>query len=85
MSWVVSGCTLGPVACRLRPAGCLIVLQPCDTERRPIGAAVWVGPIRTDDDLTAVRDWIRAGRFAPALLPAHLIAQHHRTRGARQN
>lgn len=78
---VMSGCTLGPVGCRLREAGPIIVVQPCDTERRPTRPAVRIGPIRDDGDLAAVRNWIRCASFDPSLLPTHLTALH-RARGA---
>jgi hypothetical protein len=82
---VTSGCTLGPVGCRLRPAGQLLVVQPCGTDRHPIGPAVRVGPIRTDDDLAAVQEWIRTSRFDPLLLPPHRTSTHRTLRGATQN
>jgi len=71
---IVSGCSLGPATCRLRPAGPLVLVQPCDTHRRPIGPAIRVGPIRSDDDLIALQKWIRVARFDPTLLPPHLAA-----------
>ncbi len=82
---VVSGCTLGSVACRLRPSGPLVLVQPCDVHRRPTGPAIRVGPLRTDDDLVTVQNWIQAGRLDPALLPAHLITVHRTTCAATTN
>ena len=76
---VVSGCTLGPVACRLRPPGPLVLVQPCDVHRRPTGPVIRVGPLRTGADLDTVRNWIQAGRLDPALLPSHLITVHRTT------
>lgn len=69
---VTAGCTVGPAACRLRPAAPLVLVQPCDVERRPQGCAVRVGPLRTDGDVEAFAAWLRAGDLDPALLPAHL-------------
>lgn len=78
---VMSGCSLGPMGCRLREAGPIVVVQPCDTERRPTRPAVWIGPIRDDGDFAAVQSWIRCASFDPSLLPAHLTVLH-RARGA---
>lgn len=82
---VTAGCTLGGLACRSRPAGELVLLQPCDADRRPIGAAVMIGPLRTADDLVVLRDWILAGRFEAADLPARLTALHRSIRAAALN
>lgn len=82
---VVSGCTLGPFACRLRPGGSLVLVQPCDAQRRPTAPAIRVGPLRSDGDIAAVQAWIRIARFDPALLPPHLIALHRTTRAAMRN
>jgi hypothetical protein len=73
---VVAGCTMGPTGCRLRRPGPVVVVQPCDAERRPLGAAVRIGPVRSAGDVDAVRDWLRAARFDPAALPARLTALH---------
>ena len=73
---VVAGCTMGPTGCGLRPPGPVVVVQPCDAERRPMGAAVRIGPVRSAEDVDAVRDWLRAARFDPAALPARLTALH---------
>lgn|GEM_PF-3262512 len=82
---VVSGCTLGPVGCQLREVGPVVVVQPCDVERRPSRPAVRVGPIRAAEDIVAVRDWIRGASFDPALLPADLTVLHRATAAAAQN
>jgi hypothetical protein len=82
---VVSGCTLDPLACRLRPTGPMLVVQPCYTQRRPTGPAIRVGALRTHDDIAAMQDWIRTARFDPAPLPPHLIAVRQRTRAATSN
>jgi hypothetical protein len=71
---LVAGCTMGPTGCRLRLPGAVVVVQPCDAQRRPVGAAVRVGPVRTAEDVTAVRDWLSAARFDAAALPARLTA-----------
>lgn len=53
---VVAGCTLGPVTCRLRAAGPVLVVQPCDRHRRAVGPAIWIGPLRTDPSTTRSTD-----------------------------
>ena len=73
---VVSGCTLGAVACRLRPPAPLVVLQPCDVQRRPVGPAVRVGPLRSRDDVAELARWLARARFDVDDLPAHLVATH---------
>ena len=82
---VVSGCYLGAISCRLRPVGPLVLVKPCDAHRRPTGPVVCVGPLRSDDDVAAVQEWIRIARFDPALLPPHLVALHRTTRAAMHN
>ncbi|MHA6628705.1 hypothetical protein ACU61A_24970 [Pseudonocardia sichuanensis] len=82
---VTSGCTLGALSCRLRPPGPLLVVQPCDDERRPLGPAVRIGPVIRPDDISSIEGWIRGDRLDPTLLPSHLMGLHRRTRGAGQN
>jgi hypothetical protein len=82
---VVAGCTMGPTGCRLRAPGPVLVVQPCDGERRPIGAAIRVGPVRTARDVEDVRDWLGAGRLDPGALPAHLTALHRWVATASRN
>lgn len=69
---VTSGCVLGAVACRTRRPGPLLLVQPCDTDRQPVGCAVLVGPLKGDADVAVVGAWLRDGRFDPLLLPARL-------------
>jgi hypothetical protein len=82
---VVSGCTVGSVVCRLREPGPVLLVQPCDANRDPICPAVRVGPIRSEDDIAEVRDWLRGGRLDPASLPAHLTALHRAAGAATSN
>ncbi len=71
---VTTGCRLGPLACHSREHGPLLLVQPCDPDRRPVGCAVLVGPLRTDADVAVVEQWLRDGRFEPTSLPVHLRA-----------
>ena len=69
---VTSGCLLGAVACRTRPSGPLLLVQPCGVDRQPVGCAVLIGPLQDDADVAAVGAWLRDGRFDPRLLPVRL-------------
>ena len=82
---VSTDCTFGRLACRLRPSGPVLLVQPCDGERRPTRSAVRVGPLRTLDDVAAVQDWLRAGWINAAGLPARLTALDRDTRAAATN
>lgn len=82
---VRSGCTLGPVACRLRVPGALVLVQPCDARGAPAGAAVRVGPLVTDHDRRTVARWLGGGPLDPTALPTHLTGLHRRTRAAARN
>lgn len=80
-----TGCTLGPMTCRSRADGAIVLVQPCDAARRPVGAATHVGPIRTADDLADVVAWLRGGVLDPERLASHLRIEHTRRRLAHQN
>jgi hypothetical protein len=82
---VTAGCRLGPLACRSRGPGPLLIVQPCDRHRRPVGCAVLVGPLLGDADVVAVEEWLRAGFFDPTLLPGHLRTTQRAVRAAAQN
>lgn len=71
---ISSGCTLGTLTCRSRTAGTVVLVQPCDVERRPVGPAVSVGPLRTRSDVADLVAWLRAGEFDTAALPWWLRA-----------
>lgn len=73
---VVAGCTLGAVVCRLRPSAPLVVVQPCDVQRRPIGPVVRVGPLRSRADVTELVRWLGRARFDVDDLPVRLAATH---------
>lgn len=62
-----------------------MLVQPCDDEREPLAAAVRVGPMRAAADVAALAAWLRAGRFAPDLLSAHLVGVHRRMMAAPLN
>ncbi|MHA6793470.1 hypothetical protein ACVGVM_08100 [Pseudonocardia bannensis] len=82
---VSTGCLLGATTCRLRPSAPLVLVQPCDADRRPTRPAVRIGPLRTAADVAALERWLRSGRYDPALLPAHLLDVHRRTVRAATN
>lgn len=76
---VVSGCQLGSTLClawrhRSSPLpGTVLVVQPCvAADRQPRGPAIWLGPVRTQQDLTTVCHWLEGGQLDRQTLPAHL-------------
>jgi hypothetical protein len=82
---VSAGCLLGPSICGARATAPVVLVQPCDAERRPVGAAVPVGPLRTAADVETLTGWLRTGSLDPALLPAHLLVVHRRAVAAPLN
>lgn len=69
---VSAGCLVG-AACARRPVAPVVVVQPCDEDRRPTSAALAVGPLRTEADVEALGAWLCAGDLDPRLLPVHLL------------
>lgn len=69
---VSAGCLLG-TACASRAVAPVVVVQPCDEERRPVSGAVAVGPLRTTADVAVFATWLRAGDLDARLLPPHLL------------
>ncbi|WP_300013934.1 hypothetical protein [Pseudonocardia sp.] len=69
---VSAGCPFAG-ACGPRAVAPVVVVQPCDDERRPTSCALTVGPLRTEADVEAFTAWLRAGDLDPRLLPAHLL------------
>lgn len=78
---VSSGCFLGAGVCAARPTAPVVVVQPCDDERRPVANALVIGPMRTSADVESFGGWLRAGLLDPRLLPAHLLARTATRRG----
>lgn len=66
---ISTGCTLGPLTCRSRAAGAVVLVQPCDLDRRPTAPAVHVGPLRTRSDVADLVAWLRTGELDPTDLP----------------
>ncbi|MGQ0623221.1 MAG: hypothetical protein ACT4PP_00960 [Sporichthyaceae bacterium] len=71
---VSTGCSLGPLMCRTRTPGTVVIVQPCDEARRPIDAAMVIGPLRDDLDVDELRRWLEKGTLEFGLLPARLRA-----------
>lgn len=69
---VSAGCMLGAL-CARRPVAPVVLVQPCDEDRRPTCHVVAVGPLRTEADVEALVAWLRTGDLDPRLLPAHLL------------
>ncbi|HEX7302076.1 MAG TPA: hypothetical protein VF330_04125 [Lentzea sp.] len=74
-------CPLGMVLCHARRTsgnpGSVLVVQQCDDARRPLGAAVLVGPLRTPEDLAAVADWLAVTPYDETALPLRLRGIPH--------
>ncbi|MDL5156985.1 hypothetical protein [Actinomycetospora termitidis] len=68
---VRSGCLQG-CSTATTSAGATVLVQPCDTHRRPVGPALVVGPLHEPADVAECCAWLRAGAPAPA--PSHLVA-----------
>lgn len=66
---IASGCTLGTLTCRTRTPGPVVLVQPCDVERRPAGPAVRIGPVRTRSDVADLVAWLRTGELDAATVP----------------
>jgi hypothetical protein len=71
---IAAGCMLGPLTCAARPdrPGVLVLLQPCSSDRTPVGSAIWIGPINDRRDAAAVGDWVRGGDWRLGALPERL-------------
>ena len=82
---VSAGCLLGQSVCGARATAPVVLVQPCDTERRPVGLGVRIGPLRTVADAEALVAWLRSGDLDPALLPAHVLSLHRRMTAAPLN
>lgn len=67
---VSAGCPFG--GCGPRAVAPVVVVQPCDDERRPTSCALAVGPLRTSADVDAFTGWLGSGDLDPRLLPPHL-------------
>lgn len=82
---VSTGCLLGSSFCAARATSPVVLVQPCDAERRPTACAVLVGPLRTDEDVAAVAQWLVVGDLDPGLLAPHLVDVHRRLAAAARN
>lgn len=71
---VRTGCTVGAACCGGSALGLYVVVQPCEVQRRPTASAVYVGPLRSREDVADLAAWIHAGGFDPAGLPLRLRA-----------
>lgn len=70
-------CQLGALWCHARKTsrrttGPMLLVQPCDTQRRPLGAVLTIGPIQTAEDLRAVTLWLQSSPTSPRGLPARV-------------
>ncbi|MGP4014783.1 hypothetical protein [Saccharopolyspora sp. 5N708] len=70
-------CPLGRLWCHTRKtagpsAGHVVLVQPCTSTRRPVGAVIPVGPVRSTEDLAALARWLESTPLSPAELPRRL-------------
>ena len=70
-------CQLGALWCHSRKNsrrtnGAMLLVQPCDTHRRPLGAVIPIGPIKTPKDLLAVTLWLESAPTSAEGLPTRL-------------
>ena len=71
---ISSGCLLRAPRCRVpgHDSGAYLLVQPCDVDRRPSGAAIGVGPVLTDADVGAAAEWRAFGDLDEAFLAPRL-------------
>jgi hypothetical protein len=71
---ISAGCLLHAARCRApgHDSGAYLLVQPCDTDRRPSGTAIGVGPVLTDADAAAAAEWLAFGDLDAALLAPRL-------------
>lgn len=74
---VRADCILGRFSCAARPAGVMVLIQPCSTDRAPTGSGLWIGPVATADDIRTLRTWLERGDLTARSLPRSL-ATHAR-------
>jgi hypothetical protein len=74
---VSAPCLLGKLTCAARTdgSGAMVLLQPCSTDRSPVGPPRWVGPITNPADTEAVRAWLERGDWNVGALPQRLRSQ----------
>lgn len=70
---VRAGCVFGG-SCRAGGAGAgsMVLIQPCDRDRQPRGAAVLAGPLHEPGDVAELCGWLIQGLPVGLPLPAHL-------------
>lgn len=74
---VRSPCQLGKLWCHTRKnsrrtTGQVLLVQPCDIRRQPLGQVILVGPIQTSADLTDVTLWLESTPTSADGLPDRL-------------
>lgn len=74
---VSAPCLLGRLTCAARTdgQGTMALLQPCSTDRSPVGPPRWIGPISNFADAEAVRAWLERGDWDIDTLPQRLRSQ----------
>lgn len=74
---VTTACMLGPLTCASRPhgPGAMILVQPCSTDRAPVGPTRWIGPVKDAVDVAEVCSWLEQGQWDYRVLPCRLHAE----------
>jgi hypothetical protein len=70
-----TGCLLQTRRCRpgaAHDSGGFLLIQPCNQQRQPRGAAIAVGPVLTAVDADAVARWLAGGTLDAAQLDTRL-------------
>ena len=82
-------CPFGQMWCHTRKApgngGPVLLVQPCTTDRRPLGPAILIGPVHTVEDFVSVARWLDTTPMDVDLLPSHLRRISHPTRQVHRN
>ncbi len=84
---VVTRCLMGRFGCATRGSdrGVVLLLQPCTTDRVPVSALQWAGPIHTEAEADTVCRWISAGRWDSGELPFSLQADYNLAKTTRRH
>jgi hypothetical protein len=72
---ISAGCLLRAPRCqaaRGHDSGAYLVVQPCDPDRKPHGAAIGIGPVLSDADASAVAKWLADGSLDARRLEGRL-------------
>lgn len=71
---VITECMLSVLTCgaRMHGPGVMVLLQPCSIDRVPSEPAHWIGPIKDNNDVGVLCEWVQRGQWDRRALPARL-------------